>query len=86
MSQHFATLSLGGYIALGIVPVVLLAGWLIAIYQSDRHPAWRHGVQQRTPVTGPGGAGLSGTGPGPLQVPAEPVSGPDDQPGRPERR
>ena len=88
VSQHYASLSLGGYIALTSVPVIALALWLIVIYQSDRHPEWRHGPQGQGPaqIPGAGGVRVGRSVPGSLPVPVEPESGTEGQPGRPGRR
>jgi hypothetical protein len=56
MSDHLSTLSLGGFIVLTIIPVVLLAAWLIIIYDADRHPEWRHGPQDQPAPPGLGPA------------------------------
>jgi hypothetical protein len=73
MSDHLSNLSLGGFLVLTIVPVVLLAFWLIAIYDADRHPAWRHGPQDQ-----PAPPGL-----GPADVPPGRVIPGPDQPAGP---
>jgi hypothetical protein len=87
MSQHLSTLSVGGFIALTAVPVIALAGWLIAIYQSDRHPEWRHGPRAQGPPQIPGaGVRLGRSLPGSLTIPADPASRTEDQPDEPELR
>lgn len=88
VNHDLAPLSIGGYLALTIIPVILLAVWGIAMYRADKYPEWRHGPQEQTaqpPIAGPGGVGLGRAGPGTLQVPAEPVSRTEDQPDTPER-
>ena len=86
MNHDLAPLSIGGYLVLTIVPVILLAVWGIAVYRADKYPEWRHGPQEQTPIAGPGGATLGRAVPGPLSVPAEPVSRTVDEPDGPEQR
>ena len=89
VSHEYATLSLGEYIAMTIIPLICLAVWGIAVARADRYPEWRGSTPEQIagpPPIGPGGAGPGRSVPGPLQVPVEPVSRTDDQPGRPERR
>jgi hypothetical protein len=83
VSQHFASLSIGGYIVLTVVPLILLAVWGIAMYRADRYPEWRHGTQAQAQITGAGGVELGRAVPGPLSVQAEAVSRTEDQPDRP---
>jgi hypothetical protein len=83
MSSHLSSLSLGEYIVMTIVPVILLAGWLAIIYDADRHPQWRHGPQRQQ---APPGLGAADAGPGrvisgPPAYPVPPTSHEGDRPG-----
>jgi hypothetical protein len=82
VSQHYATLSIGGYLAMTIVPVIVLAVWLITIYHSARHPEWRHTVREQGPpqIPGAGGVRVGRSVPGSLPVPVEPTSRTENQP------
>jgi len=83
VNANLTQFSIGGYIAITIVPVILLAVWLIAIYHADRHPEWRRRApdQQESAFIGPDGIRLGRAIPGPLPVPVQPMS-PEENQGR----
>jgi hypothetical protein len=76
VSANQTPLSVGEYIAIAIVPVIMLAVWLIMIYHADRHPQWRRKApdQEESVFTGPDGSRLGRAIPGPLPVPVRPMS------------
>ena len=80
MSANQTPFSIGEYIAITIVPVILLAVWLIVIYHSDRHPEWRRRApdQQESAFIGPDGSRLGRAIPAPLPVPVQPTSREED--------
>jgi len=87
--SHYTVLSLGEYIVMTVVPLILLLVWAIAMYRADRYPEWRRGTPQQSaeaPAIGPGGVGLGRPVAGPLQVPVEPVTGTESRPGEPGAR
>jgi hypothetical protein len=83
MSANLTQFSIGDYIAITIVPVIMLAVWLMAIYHANRHPKWRRRApdQQEWAFIGPDGIRLGRAIPGPLPVPVQPMS-PEENQGR----
>jgi hypothetical protein len=88
VSHVHANLSIGEYIAMTIVPLLLLAVWGIAMYRADKYPEWRSTVQGHGPpqIPGTGDVRVGRSLPGSLRIPAGTESRTEEQPDRPERR
>jgi hypothetical protein len=78
--SHYVNLSIGEYIAMTIIPLIVLAVWGIAMYRADKYPEWRHPGPPPPQLPGAGGDRVGRSLPGSLTVPVEPTSRNENQP------